>query len=331
MREEQTIEGTFHNTPVLVTGGCGFIGSHLVERLAAAGAAVTVVDNFQSGARTNLAHISQTVDVVEGDVRQFTAMEALVLRCTPAYVFHLAANASVPNSVQDPAYDFEANASGTFALLNAVRLVGSCRKVVSASSGAVYGEPVTFPIAETDALAPISPYGASKLCSEVTARIMHTVYGVPVTISRIFNTYGPRMARFVILDFLKKLDRDSSRLEILGTGRQVRDFTYVTDTVEGLMLLALHGTPAEAYNVSSGTSSTVTGLAHELIAARNYMHETELCFTGQSWQGDAQRWEVSIAKLQALGYRARVNLREGIERTMAWYDGRIRAGAAAGG
>ena len=333
MDNSSPFETPFENVPVLVTGGCGFIGSHLVEQLALAGAHVTVLDNLQAGKWSNLAHVDKAfLKCVEGDVRDAETVENLVADLKPRYIFHLAANASVPGSVGEPVYDFEANSVGTFRVLNAVRLLapGTCEKIVAASSGAVYGEPVFFPISETDLLAPISPYGASKLATEVSARMFVRVYQTPVVLARIFNAYGPRMARFVVLDFLRKLTADPSRLEVLGTGQQVRDFTYVADTVQGLILLALRGNVGESYNLSSGASHSVTDLAHQLIAARGLTGKTEIAYTGTSWVGDAQRWEVDIAKLQTLGYAPRFSLVDGLKQTAQWFDG-LNADGVVGG
>jgi UDP-glucose 4-epimerase len=311
----------FEGASVLVTGGSGFIGSHLVEALAGGGARVTVLDNLQAGRWDNLEAVRARVECVEGDVRDASEVQRLVAAVRPRFVFHLAANASVPGSVQDPSYDFEANALGTFVVLNALRLASGCDKAVVASSGAVYGEPVSFPIGEEDPLKPISPYGASKLSTEVSCRMFHRVYQIPVTIARLFNAYGPRMARFVVLDFLRKLSNDPTLLEVLGTGKQVRDFTYVADTVQGLLLLALTGSPGEAYNVSSGANHSVTELAHRLIAVRGLAGKTEIAYTGTSWVGDAQRWEVSIEKLRGLGYAPAYTLDQGLRRTQEWFDG----------
>jgi UDP-glucose 4-epimerase len=311
----------FQDKPVLVTGGAGFIGSHLVERLVEGGARVTVLDNLQAGKWSNLDRaVGKGVSTIEGDVRNRSQVEAAVREVGPNYVFHLAANASVPGSVEDPVYDFDSNCVGTFEVLNAVKQKGGCEKVVVVSSGAVYGEPASFPIQETDPLAPISPYGASKLNAEVTARMFHRVYGQPAVIARLFNAYGPRMARFVVLDFLRKLERDPARLEVLGTGQQVRDFTYVADTVQGLMRLAASGAPGEAYNVSSGTYCSVTELAQRIIAVLGLTGKTEITYTGKSWVGDAQRWEVSIEKLRAIGYRPQHSLDDGIRQTVEWFQ-----------
>ena len=305
-----------------MTGGAGFIGSHLAERLVESGAEVTIVDNLRSGAWENLAGVTKQVRAVDADVRDRETIERIVHESMPDVLFHLAANPSIPASVADPVFDFETNSVGAFNVLNAIRMAGGCGKAVVLSSGAVYGEPESFPIRESDPLKPISPYGASKLHAEVTARMFQCVYGVPAVIARPFNAYGPRMGRFVILDFLRNLQSDPHRLEILGTGLQVRDFAYVSDVVEGLLTLAANGDPGEAYNISSGNGCTVADLAARIVAALGLTAETEIRFTGESWVGDAQRWEVSLDKIRGLGYSAEVGLDEGLRRTIRWFEER---------
>jgi len=309
-----------HGKRVLVTGGCGFIGSHLVEQLVARGAAVWVLDNLQAGALQNLASVGHQIDLAIGDVRDTNCVKRVVGLCRPAYVFHLAANASVPRSVEDPAYDFESNSAGTFAVFDALRVYGQTERVVLASSGAVYGQPNEFPITEEHPRDPISPYGASKVCAETVAHMFFRVYGLPVVTARIFNTYGPRMARFVMPDFLRKLRQNPKVLEVLGDGQQMRDFTFVTDTVQGLLLLAERGAAAEAYNLSSGCSVSVMEVAQMLVAALGLKGETRITFTGTSWTGDAQCWVVSIDKISRLGYKPAVNLEDGLAQIIQWYQ-----------
>lgn len=388
----------FRGASVLVTGGAGFIGSHLVERLCSAGAAVTVLDNLQAGKWENLQkdeggdlkpegwkagdggrrsecrgqmsgfgsgetvhpteesegrgggraeegerddggnrkpesqtadHGPQTTDFrslisdlrcIEGDVRDAGTVAKVLAESKPAYVFHLAANASVPGSVEDPAYDFESNCLGTFRVLDACRHMSRQPRIVVASSGAVYGEPDVFPITERSVLKPISPYGASKLGAEDCARMFARVYGVPVVIGRLFNTYGPRMPRFVVFDFLRKLQKDADHLEILGSGKQVRDLNYVADTVQGFLVLALRGTPGEEYNIASGRSHTVTEIALMLLEVLGLRDQTRMSFTGESWEGDAQRWEVDVGKLRGLGYEPGVSLEDGLRRVAQWFE-----------
>ena len=336
----------WHNKKVLVTGGAGFIGSHLVRRLFAEGSRVTALDNLQSGKWEDVrdalpagrcstalrADLSKTdprsvlhVQCVQADVREVQAMREIMRNVCPDIVLHLAANASVPGSVNDPEYDFGSNALGTFNILEAVRHECPAARVVAVSSAAVYGEPTHFPITENSSLAPISPYGASKLAGEVEARMFEAVYKLPVVIARLFNTYGPGMPRFVILDFLRKLQKDPTRLEILGSGRQLRDFNYVDDTVQGLCLLAERGVAGKAYNIASGVSHSVTELAHILIDVVGLAGKTTLSFTGESWPGDAQRWEVDIAATKVLGYQPCVKLREGVSRVVTWFESQPRA------
>jgi UDP-glucose 4-epimerase len=305
---------------VLVTGGAGFIGSHLVDALVNEGARITVLDNLQAGRWTNIDTSSENVRLVEGDVREAEGVNNIVRETQPEFVFHLAANASVPGSVDDPCYDFESNCGGTFVLLNAIRLAGIRSRTVVASSGAVYGEPEEFPIRENSSLAPISPYGASKLAAEIEARMFSDVYEMQISMARIFNSYGPRMPRFVVFDFLKKLQSGPDHLEILGNGKQVRDLNYVADTVTGLMVLATDGGSGEAYNVASGDSHDVTEIAHMLLDTLGLRDRTRISYTGKSWSGDAQRWEVDIEKIQSLEYTPVVPLKEGLEQVITWYQ-----------
>jgi UDP-glucose 4-epimerase len=323
MKQGNDLDQNFAGGNVLVTGGYGFIGSHLVERLAASGAKVTILDNFQAGKEKNVVITDANGDSIEGvkgDVRDASVVDEVISRIQPQYVFHMAANASVPFSVEDPAYDFQTNTSGTFNILDSIRRQtnDNLKKVVVASSGAVYGEPASFPVRETDLVAPISPYGASKLGAEVQARVFKQVYETPVVLARIFNSYGPRMPRYVIFDFYRKLQKDPNKLEILGNGKQVRDLTYVTDTVSGLLHLAAYGVPCEAYNLSSGASHSITALAEEMLEVMGLTGKTEITYTGSSWVGDAQRFEVSIEKISALGYAPTITLRKGIEYTLDW-------------
>lgn len=308
----------WNGLPVLITGGAGFIGSHLVENLTAAGACVTVFDNLSHGAYANLN--GTNAKLIVGDVCHTAEIEAAIEQIRPRVVFHLAANASVPASVKDPAFDFQVNSVGTFNLLDVLRRVGGCESFVLASSGAVYGQPTEFPIRETAPLRPISPYGASKLNAEVTARMYLDIYNIPTVTARLFNTYGPRMARFVILDFLRKLQHNPDELEILGDGRQVRDFTFVSDTVQGLRILAESGVPGQAYNISSGGSCSVTDLAQLLLQVRGLAGRTKLRYSGSSWAGDAQHWEVDIAKISSMNYQPRVELTAGLLTTACWFD-----------
>jgi UDP-glucose 4-epimerase len=310
----------FANTSVIVTGGAGFIGSHLVDVLASHGANVSVIDNLQSGKWSNLSHVTG-ISCITADVNARDQMDAIIKDANPEFVFHFAANASVPGSVENPDYDFDANAVGTYNIFRACRGLKSLKKVVLASSAAVYGEPAELPIRETTALRPISPYGFSKLSSEHVMSCHHSVYGVPGVAARIFNAYGPRMARFVILDFLRKLGHNPDVLSVLGSGQQVREFTYVRDAVSAFLHLALYGENGQAYNVSGGAPMSILDLAGRIIAARGLSGTCKIETTGASWIGDAQRWTTDTTRLQELGFTAEWDIDRGLAETISWFDG----------
>jgi len=309
----------FVDANVVVTGGAGFIGSHLVEVLVGLGANVTVVDNLQSGNWSNVGNASN-VSTVTADISDRALTHDIIQAAKPVYIFHFAANASVPGSVENPDYDFDANAIGTYNVFRACRGIDGLKKVVLASSAAVYGEPAELPIRETTALRPISPYGFSKLSSEHVMNCHHSVYGVPGVAARIFNAYGPRMARFVILDFLRKLGNNPNVLSVLGSGQQVREFTYVRDAVSAFLHLAAFGECGKAYNVSGGTPMSILDLAGRIIAARGLSDICKIETTGASWVGDAQRWTTDTSKLQQLGFSTEWDIDRGLAETIAWFD-----------
>jgi len=251
-------------------------------------------------------------------VRDVAAVDDAVGSRRPDLLIHLAANADVPASVADPRYDHATNATGTFNVLDAIRRHSPGTCVVVASSAAVYGRPRSLPIGEDAPLAPISPYGASKLAAEAAARAYAETYGLAASVARIFNSYGPRMPRYVVIDFLHKLRRDPTRLEIIGTGAQLRDLSYVSDTAHGLLTIGVGGAPGEAYNVCSGRSWTITELAERLLTLLGL--DAELSYTGTSWPGDVERFEGDPGKLAALGHVPSVGLDEGLSRVLEWFD-----------
>ncbi|MFM7186837.1 MAG: NAD-dependent epimerase/dehydratase family protein [Armatimonadota bacterium] len=314
-----SLGSNFERSRVIVTGGAGFIGSNLVEVLSSHGAIVSVIDNLQSGRWSNIRHVTG-ISCITADVTARDQMDTIIKDADPDYVFHFAANASVPGSVENPDYDFDANAVGTYNVFRACRGLDSLKRVVLASSAAVYGEPAELPIRETTALRPISPYGFSKLSSEHVMNCHHSVYGVPGVAARIFNAYGPRMARFVILDFLRKLGNNPDALSVLGSGQQVREFTYVRDAVSAFLHLAVHGENGQAYNVSGGAPMSILDLAGRIIAARGLSDTCKIETTGASWIGDAQRWTTDTSRLKELGFTAEWDIDRGLAETIRWFD-----------
>ena len=246
---------------VMVTGGAGFIGSHLVDALLARGEEVHVVDNLATGSPENLPSATEFHEV---DIRD-QALEQLVGRLRPEVVFHLAAQADVGTSVERPLFDADVNVVGTVRVLEAARATNS-RLVFTSSGGALYGE-CERPAREDDEPQPLSPYAASKLAGEQYLATWNRLYGAGHVSCRLANVYGPRqlpsLEGGVIAIFLDRL-RDGRETEIFGDGNQTRDFVYVGDVVRAL--LAAASSPASGvFNVGSGVATSVAEL-HRLCA-----------------------------------------------------------------
>jgi UDP-glucose 4-epimerase len=307
---------SYRDLPVLVTGGAGFIGSHLCEALVACDARVRVLDDLSAGSRENLAAVLPRLDLRVQSIVDPAAVANAVAGCE--VVFHLAANASVPRSSAQPELDFTANAVGTHVLLEALRRQPTTR-VIYASSAAVYGEPLAGPMAEDHPLRPQSPYGGSKLAGEYLCTSRARCYGLDVRRARIFNTYGPRQRRYVMYDLLEKLRRDARSLEVMGTGLQERDYCYVDDTVDALLRIgACPQARGEAYNIAGGRPLSITQLIDVMLEVLG-LPRPEIRYTLQSWAGDVQRMVGSIERLQALGWRPATDLRTGLAELAAWH------------
>lgn len=239
---------------VLVTGGAGFIGSHLVERLAEEGHEVVVLDNLSTGRRANLGAVADRARLVVADVRDAAAVSSCAAGCGLA--FHLAAAVSVPWSVEHPADSHEINLRGTLNVLLAARDAG-VRRVVFASSAAVYGPGAPLPAPEEAPFAPVSPYGVEKAAGELYLAMFHRLYGLETTALRFFNVYGPRQDPAspysgVVSTFADRV-RQGSALTIQGDGEQTRDFVYVGDVVRAMTIAATAPQAAgRVYNVGTG-------------------------------------------------------------------------------
>jgi UDP-glucose 4-epimerase len=245
----------------LVTGGAGFIGSHLVDALLARGDEVNVLDNLSTGSRRNLA---SAATLHELDIRD-QALAELAGRLRPEVVFHLAAQADVGTSVERPAFDADVNVVGTVRVLEAAR-VTAARVVFTSSGGAIYGE-CERPAREDDEPQPLSPYAASKLAGEQYLATWNRLYGAGHVSCRLANVYGPRqlpsLEGGVVAIFLDRL-RDEQETEIFGDGEQTRDFVYVGDVVAALLAAAV-SPGGGVYNVGTGVATTIREL-HRLCA-----------------------------------------------------------------
>jgi UDP-glucose 4-epimerase len=310
---------TWEGQTVLVTGGAGFLGSNLVDALVEAGASVRVLDNLHSGHESNLDDMRDHVDLRIADLRDRDAVSDAVKGCSS--VFHLGANSSVPFSVEDREYDFGTNVTGTWHVADAV-IRHDVERVVFTSTAAVYGTPVYTPVDEKHPLDPVSPYGASKLAGERLLFAYSPIFNFDLTIVRIFNTFGPRQRHYVIYDLMQKLKRNPDRLEVLGSGNQLRDYCFVSDMVAGLMLAAgVASSPAQVVNISGGRTVSIRELT-ALIVDTLGLENTEVEFGLPSWEGDIDVLSGDISRIKGLGFSPTVPFEEGLRR-MAQHLGMI--------
>jgi UDP-glucose 4-epimerase len=313
----------------LVTGGAGFIGSHLVEALLAAGHGVRVLDNLSTGSLANLAPVADRVEFVEGDV---TDLEAVHKACRGVeLVFHEAALASVPRSVADPLATYQACATGTLHILMAAREAG-VRRVIYAASSSAYGDTARLPKRETDPTQPLSPYAVAKLVGEQYCAVFHHVYGLETVRLRYFNVFGPRQPpggpyAAVIPLFTEAMLVGRSPL-IHGDGQQSRDFTYVADVVQA-NLLAVEAPRAagKVYNVACGRRTNLL----ELVERLNELLGTHLKpIHGERRPGDVRHSQADIAHAQAdLGFCPCTDLKEGLRACVTYYAAQLRSGNGA--
>lgn len=298
---------------VLVTGGAGFIGSHVVDALVARGHQVTVIDNLSTGKRANL---STEVSLVEVDLRS-DDLDAVFQRVRPQAVFHLAAQASVPNSVADPATDAEINILGTINLLERCRDAGVRRVVYSSTGGALYGEPEQTPCTEEHPIRPLSPYGVSKYVGETYVEMYGRLYGLEDAILRYANVYGPRQDPFgeagVVAIFGQRMVGGED-VVVFGDGTQERDFVYVEDVARA-NLLALERGSGQALNIGCGVGTSVNELVTRLRETTGY--EREPTYT-EPRAGDVYRIALDASRARReLGWEPKVSLEEGLRRTVA--------------
>ena len=305
---------------VLVTGGGGFIGSHLVDRLLAEGKQVRVLDNFATGKREHLLDRIGDIELVEGDVQSYERAHTAMVDIE--VVFHQAALPSVPRSVQDPLTSNATNVTGTLnVLLNARD--ADVRRVVFASSSSVYGANPELPKREDMATLPIAPYAVAKQAAESYCRSFTHVFGLETVALRYFNVFGPRqdpLSQYsaVIPNFITAA-LDGREPVIFGDGEQSRDFTYIDNVVEAnIRAMSAEGVAGATYNVAAGERTSLNRLI-ELVAE----------ITGRPLDpryedprpGDVRHSEADVSRARSeLGYEPRVSLEEGLRRTIATYS-----------
>lgn len=320
----------------LITGGGGFIGSHLAHALVHRGDQVRVLDNFATGNPANLAAIAAQIDLHQADLRD---PAACIRACHGVdFILHQAALPSVPRSVKEPRPSHEINIDGTFNLLEAARLSGSVRRLAYAASSSAYGNQLGFPRVETMAPEPISPYAVQKLTGELYLQSYFRVFGLETVALRYFNIFGPRqdpsspysgvLARFA-LELLQ-----GQTPTIFGDGEQGRDFTYVENVVDAnLLALAAPATSVagRVFNIACGDRHTLNetyrALAH-LVAGDEPPRPP---LFGPPRDGDVRDSHADISAAHAaFGYTPRVSFQEGLARTVDWYRQQLHTAPNAG-
>jgi len=308
----------------VVTGGAGFLGSHLVDALMMNGHEVSVIDNLSSGSLDNLkAWLSRPgFSFVRGDLKERNGAWRSVLRGADV-VLHFAANPEVRISSTEPRIHFDENVVATFNILEAARRA-DVNVFVFASSSTVYGDPEVIPTPEDHPKRPISVYGASKLACEILIETYHRLYGIRTLALRYANIVGPRLTHGVIVDFIKKLRNNPRELEILGDGTQKKSYLHVSDAISAtlhLLDLLLRGAfSCDAFNVGSEDWLNVIEIANIVVEAMG-LPEVKYTFRpmtpdGRGWPGDVKLMLLDISKLRATGWKPSMGSREAVERTV---------------
>ena len=298
---------------ILVTGGAGFIGSHLVKELVKSGFSVRLLDNLSNGSLENIREVLGSIEFIKGDIRDKNVVEG-ALKGVDAVV-HLAALIDVAESVEKPELYLEVNVNGTFNVTRASRKVSA---FIFASTCAVYGEPVRIPIGEDHPLSPKSPYAATKIAGEAFVQAYGNLYGYRPVILRLFNVYGPRQSKAyagVITEFVKRATLGEPPI-IFGDGEQTRDFVHVKDVTRAIIKALDSDNASGIYNVGSGVAVTINDLAHLILKLAG--KENVEPIHGPPRPGDIKHSQANINRAKKeLGYSPSVSLEEGIREILS--------------
>jgi UDP-glucose 4-epimerase len=292
---------------VAVTGGAGFIGSHLTDSLLAEKNEVTVIDNLSTG---NLEYLPNTIKFVKKDIRQDLQNELKGIET----VFHFAADPVVKKSADNPTICFDINVVGTMSVLEACRRA-NVKHIIFASTSTVYGNASTIPTPEDYQCIPASNYGASKLACEAYLAAYSASYSIKATSLRFANIFGERSNHGVMFDFYHKLKKNPNELEILGDGKQDKSYLHVSDCVSAILLAAKKQKHKyDVYNVGSSEKTTVNHLAK--LVCKNFGTDPLFKYTGskQGWVGDIPLMLLDISKIEKLGWKQQVSFEEGVRR-----------------
>ncbi len=305
----------------LVTGGAGFIGSHIVRTLLGQGAHVRVLDNFSTGKRENLHGLDGDLEVIEGDLRDASRVTEAVRGVE--IIFHEAAFVSVPQSMDEPQDCFDVNVTGTSSLFESARRAG-VRRVVFATSAAVYGDSTAMPLNEETPLRPLSPYAASKRVDEIYGQLYTNSFGLDVVALRYFNVYGPRQRpdsqyAAAVPIFIRRL-LDGQPVTIFGDGGQTRDLINIRDVVQANLVAAQHpNAPGQVFNICTGVETRLLDLLEVLF---DLFPNFQPPVFAAPRAGDIYRSIGSPQKAaDVMGFRARVSLADGLKEAVEWMRG----------
>ncbi|MCK5309908.1 MAG: NAD-dependent epimerase/dehydratase family protein [Thermoplasmata archaeon] len=303
----------------IVTGGCGFIASHVVDRLVSQGHDVTVIDNMSTGYIENIQHHldKDAINLLKFDLGDMEKTKNALKNADA--VFHLAANADVRHGLEDTFRDIDRNILVTYNILEAMRL-NDVKQIIFSSTAATYGEPDVFPTPETYHPRQTSFYGASKIACEGFIEAFTEAYGIQSWMYRFVSIQGERHPHGVTYDFVKKLKADPTHLEILGDGTARKSYSYIGDCVDGFFT-GYEKSPgkAELFNIGQTEFIDVRSVA-DIITNEMGLDNVEYNFTGgkRGWVGDSPLVHLDVSKLMAYGWKPQVNIEETVRRTVRW-------------
>lgn len=300
----------------LVTGGAGFIGSHLCDALIARDDTVICVDDLSRGRKENIFHLenSDSFTFYQEDISNIGTLKRIFEKEEPEYVFHLVANSDIQESAKNPEVEFCNTYSTTFNVLQCMKEY-DVRQLFFASTSAVYGDKRSMILDEdTTGLSPISYYGAAKLGSEALISAYSYMNGMEALIFRFPNVIGPRLTHGVIYDFINKLKKDPAELEILGDGQQTKPYIYVLDLIQAIVSMMDRGkTGVSLYNLGVESTTSVTKIA-DILCEEMGLENVKYRYTGgeSGWKGDVPRFQYSLDKIHRTGWRAEYDSDESV-------------------
>lgn len=305
-----------HDDYILITGGSGFIGSHLIDFLINNG--YRNVISLDRNKRSPILYRNSHCTYCEGNIENKQSFESVFYKYPIKYIFHLSGNSNVPLSNEQPYLDFESNALGSLNLFQIAKQF-EINKIIFTSSASVYGPPIYCPVTESHPLNPISNYALTKLYGEKMAIAYNNIHNINSSVVRIFSTYGPRQPRYVIYDILKKLSADFTKLEMMGSPDTIRDYIYIQDTVSALYQIMIQdNTNGEVFNLSSGQTISIVDLVKMICSILQI--DPVVTFTGTSWKGDIKIFNGDISKLEKYtGFAPKIDLHKGLSETINWF------------